>query len=652
MIYRRIRLGQISADSIIDMAVKELCRYLKQMDPHLEIEIIQTEGVVADFEPVVWVGIDPAFVAKVPVVAVPALDDAIAISVRQNHGYITGTNTRSVLIAAYRFLKELGCDWVRPGLEGERIPQKAIENINVFIYETASYRHRGVCIEGANSYENVAELIDFLPKIGMNAYFMQFFSPYTFFSRWYAHKSNPFLVSEPISQDRVDLMVEKLEQEIACRGLFYHKTGHGWTSEPLGISASGWDAYQGNSIPESIRNCLAQIKGVRDFWKGVPLNTNLCYSNPHVRKQIVDSIVRYSRENTDVDMLHFWLADATNNHCECASCKKMLPSDWYVLMLNELDEALTAAGLHTKIVFLLYVDLLWAPEKIKLNNSDRFVLMFAPITRNYGQNYTDHLAYNGKIPEYKRNELFFDASLAMNLAQLRQWQKHFKGDSFDFDYHLMWAHLNDPGYQHCARNLFEDMKGLASIGLNGMISCQTQRCFFPSALPMQMMAAALWDRNCDYEEKSRAYYLAAFGPEGLLVQRYLKEISDLFALYEGPSHGPNTKIDGCLCKDYAALTRCVKTFLPVIEQQMHMANEWSKEWTNLHIHSEYVLALADALRFAEQRDYESVKAAVSKVVNIVYRNELVIQKVMDGYNTKKHWTRRLDPEQCRKAEYV
>ena len=57
---------------------------------------------------------------------------------------------------------------MRPGADGERIPQKEIDSPTVYVREAASYRHRGVCIEGADSYDNIRDMIDFLPKVGLN----------------------------------------------------------------------------------------------------------------------------------------------------------------------------------------------------------------------------------------------------------------------------------------------------------------------------------------------------------------------------------------------------------------------------------------------------------------------------------------------------
>lgn len=41
-------------------------------------------------------------------------------------------------------------------------------------------------------------------------------------------------------------------------------------------------------------------------------------------------------------------------------------SDWYVILLNEIDEALTARKLPTRIVFIEYYDTNWAPLPLKI----------------------------------------------------------------------------------------------------------------------------------------------------------------------------------------------------------------------------------------------------------------------------------------------
>jgi hypothetical protein len=636
MTYRRIRIGQLGGSKTITYAVQELVSYLKKMDTKLVVDILQTDKVRQEFDKIIWVGLDDALADKVPHVENAHMDDAIAVDVKEGSGFITGSNERSVLLAVYQFLKSLGCAWVRPGQEGERIPKKEIDHVNVRICEVASYRHRGVCIEGADTYENILDMIDYLPKVGMNAYFMQFMVPGVFFTRWYEHLENPYLEKEDISRAEIEAMVTALEAEIGKRGLCYHKTGHGWTCEPFGIDGTSWDSEKTYLVSEETKHYLAQVDGQRELWKNVPLNTNLCYSNPTVRDKMTDAITEYCKKNQHVDMLHVWLADGENNHCECEECIKKRPADWYVKLLNELDEKLTAADVDTKIVFLIYVDLLWEPLEERLQNPDRFILMFAPITRNFGQNYGDYLVYDGDLPPYVRNELDMPDSLAQNLEQLRHWQRQFEGDSFVFDYHLMWAHVNDPGYEYCARNVFEDMKDLRKIGLNGMVSCQVHRCFFPTALPFNMMAAALWNEDCDYEEKASAYYIEAFGEDGLLLREYLKQVSELFLLYEGPARGAKVRVEGQLCKDYEALEKVIDEFTPVIHRNMEQ-----EEWRFIQLHKEYMVSLMKVLKCLEEGRREEARTSLDALLDMLYQNEIELQKVMDARNMKNQWIRRL-----------
>ena len=158
---------------VAEYAVSELFRCLTLMDPTL------CEGEGGMELSLCLTGTDPVY-------------DTIDISVREGRGVISGANPCALLIAAYRFLYELGCRWTHPGEGGEHIPTRTLtlHDVNVTVKETPSRRHRGVCIEGAVSEENVIEMIEFLPRVGMNTYFVQFFRPTVFFQRWYEHWQN------------------------------------------------------------------------------------------------------------------------------------------------------------------------------------------------------------------------------------------------------------------------------------------------------------------------------------------------------------------------------------------------------------------------------------------------------------------------------
>jgi hypothetical protein len=474
----------------------------------------------------------PDAAANLPAVADPALDDAFEIDIAGGMGFIAGTNPRAVLIGVYRFLRELGCRWVRPGSTGEIVPRISSDDLSgrtIRIREAAAYRHRGICIEGAPSREHVLDLIAWMPKAALNSYFIQFREPYAFYERWYRHIGNPTLAAEPFDLE----LVRKLKAEAVAaakeRGLLYHAVGHGWTSEALGIPSLSWKA-EDYELKPGTRELLSEINGRRDFFHRIAMNTNLCYGNPEARRRVVAEIVRYAAANPEVDYLHFWLADDVNNQCECAKCASTRPADFYVMMLNEVDRELAARSLPTRIVLLCYLDLLWPPERERLNNPGRFALMFAPITRTFSEPFPEKpVAPEKALPAYHRNKLVMPHDVGRNLAFLHAWQEAFPGlDSFDFDYHLMWAHFQDPGHRQIARVLHEDAARLRVHGLNGFMSCQVQRLFLPSGLPMAVLGRGLWNPAEPLEKIEPEQFAAEFGPEWRVAENLLRELTARF----------------------------------------------------------------------------------------------------------------------------
>ena len=555
--------------------------------------------------------------------------DAFAIAMGTGGGYISGTNGRSVLTGVYRYLQELGFRWLRPGPDGEVIPSLDSPFGEVRLEERASYGHRGVCIEGAVSYENVRDMVDWLPKMGFNAYFIQFRDSYNFFQRWYEHDGNPHLPRRDFSAERASELTTKLRGEIKKRGLDLHMVGHGWTCEPFGIPGPGWYPHKG-PIPEGSRKYLAEINGERKLWGNIALNTNLCYGNDETRRIVVQSIVDYASENPDVDIIHFWLADGSNNNCECPLCVDHRPSDLYVRMLNELDAALEKAGIDTRIVFLVYVDLLWAPVAERIENPDRFLLMFAPITRSYSSPFAPTSEGVGELPPYERNKLDFPADPALNVAFLRSWEGAFKGDGFDFDYHLMWDHYKDPGQMASSRVLHADIRSLHDLGLNGLVSCQVQRVFFPTALTMVIMGRTLWNADLDYPEAVREHLSDAFGEQGSEVGAFLTRVSELFdpPLLRGEKDDEARKAASSslamVREETAAMRKSVASGLRSETPAVR------KSWEYLSAFLDYCDLLAEALsaRFDESPD---AKEKARNVFEWVRTHERDLQPVMDAF---------------------
>jgi len=296
------------------------------------------------------------------------------------------------------------------------------------------------------------------------------------------------------------------------------------------------------------------------------------------------------------------------------------------MMLNELDRLLTSEGIDTKIVFLIYVDLLWPPKTERIENSDRFILMFAPITRSYSDTYRTGYG-EAHISEYRRNQLSFPRNIDENVSFLKAWQKIFTGDSFDFDYHLMWAHYSDPGYFDISRIIYEDIRNLKNIGLNGLISCQIQRVFFPTGLPVYVMAHTLWNDSLCFGNIVEDYFNSAFGKEGEKVKDYLSKISNLFdpptlRREKLPSKNMLEKLEGA--------SKEVREFMPLIENGIQKEDRTlSKSWDYLKYHSDIILALASILKSKFKGEDETVLELWKDLKGTLQKSEDSLQPVFD-----------------------
>jgi hypothetical protein len=630
-------------DLVIDFAAQELKSYLTRMTGVQAIEIARQIWNSSTGPGELWLGLFDAFGLADSQVKDPAVDDALSVQVQDGAGVLAGSNPRSVLYAVYRLLESAGCRWVRHGADGEYIPKADISQLQCSLQDAASYRYRALCIEGSVSIENMLDNIAWAPKMGYNGYFLEFMTPYTFFERWYSHKNNPFKQPEPLTVEQVEGFRIQMEAEIKRRGMMYHAVGHGWTCEPLGIKGLGWDP-EAYSIPPEIAQYFALVDGKREIYQGVPLNTQLCYSNPEARRIMTDGMVQHLEKNPHIDVLHIWLADNYNNFCECENCQKELPADLYVKMLNELDEKLSQKNIHARIIFIVYLELLWAPLHERLRNQERFLLLFAPITRTYSLPYDIDPAEVTLTP-YVRNQVTLPQSVRENVAYLKEWQKGFHGDGMVYEYHFMWDHLHDPGYYAMARVLHEDIRRLRKLGLNGMISDQCQRSFFPTGFGMHVMARTLWNEQAEFDQLADEYFAGAYGHEGKTVQTYMQTLSTLFdpALIRTihPRRGrQERKLDtipaqekAVILERYAQIPAVVHAFRPVIHRNLTSETNPCRRasWRYLDFHADIVERLAAAFKALFEGNPTQARRQWKKAAEIAQRNEDELQSVLDVF---------------------
>lgn len=584
-----------SQDPAIELAAKELVRYLDQMSGRGESAVVVDQR---DRSAAIELGLFRDCGVSVKGLADPNRDDAIHIDVSGARGVIAGSNPRSVLFAAYRFLEACGCRWIRPGKNGDYVPSKPVDDLTVKLSEKAAYRFRGNNNAGAYSLDQILDKIEWMPKVGLNTFFSEFFLPQGMYRNYYERRYPSLRKPETRSDNELWAYHEKSIREIKRRGLCFHDVGHGWTGVVVGAPESQSDHWVRPAAPPGKEYLLALVNGKRDMSRG-PTFTDLCYGNPEVRQLLVQRVADYAARHPEVDYLQVWTADGMNRTCECELCRDVRLSDWYVQTLNAVDVELTRRSIPTKIVFVLYNDLMWPPEKEQIANQDRFAMIFCP-ARLHDVPYDVTTMDLPEIPPYKGNQKKRMSDMRTIMAGLRGWQRMFRGEGFIFDYHLITQHFMDPGYYGFVEVMAEDIRRLPQLGMSGFVSCQLIRAYYPHGYPMYAHAKLLWNPKADTAELAREYFAGAFGEDGAQVRQYAERLSELFAplyLDRETLWGKDGEGKQAALAKLAQIPEAIAAFKPVIASHLSTGDPAQRQsWKYLSSHSDFVLKLAAAVQ--------------------------------------------------------
>ncbi len=630
-----LNIQKLRADHVLDYAAEELKKYLRMMMPECgDIDIAYNPEAKDGFRLGLLEDFGLPFEGEDAV-----LDDVIHVDTDEKGGILAGSNPRSVLFAVYRYLRENGCRWLYPGVDGDYVPMKEIEAVKY--HKMASHRFRGHCNEGAEFQQCMLETIEFYAKQELNVYMIEFKVPFSYYNSYYNHRYNAMnRTPEPVSTMQVLQWKRQCEVEIAKRGLMFHDMGHGWTADPYGMDTADRRGWKNGTIklPEECRKYIALRNGERELFNSDPQWTNPCMSQPIVRSIMADAVVEYAKNHKNVDFLHVWLADGTRNHCECEECVKMRPSDWYMMIMNEIDEKLEAAGLDTRIVFISYVDTLWGPEKIAIKNPKRFSLLYAPISRSYCSSFNE----NSVVPEpapYIRNDWKTPVSAEENQALLNGWFKLWKGDNFEYEYHF-WRHqVRDPGGLYIARRIYEDIRGLKYMNLNGIVEDGSQRSFFPNGFSIYIYAETLMNRECDFDAVKEDYFRHIYGEDWKDALSLLERITAAFD-YEFTSgkKSLNHEISKYYNPERLPMLQSVKEFAAeeraLVAKHMAMPTRpQTVSWRLLGYHATYIELFADILiAKCVGHSYET-KEAFERFQAEFGKFELEIERYYDQANT-------------------
>jgi len=641
------QINKVRAHHVIDFAAEELKKYLRMMMP-------ESGNVSIAYDPKATDGFRLGLLEDfgIPFEGEDAdHDDVIHVDTTAAGGILAGSNPRSVLFAVYRFLRENGCRWLYPGVDGEHVPLKTIGAVQY--HKLADHRFRGFAGEGSESQTSVLECIDYYTKLEMNVFMMEWFIPNGYYNHYYSHLHNEAnRIPEPVSNQQVLQWKRQSEAEAEKRGLQYHEVGHGWTCRPFGFPENNSvdNVYADlDKYTDEQKSMLALVNGKRDFFRDKPFFTNLCMSKADVREAVAKCVADYAQTHQNVEYLHVWLSDGAFNHCECENCQKMRPADWYMMLMNRIDEELISRNLHTKIVFIAYLDTIFAPEQVKLNNPSRFTLLYAPISRSYTRSIDENTKQLPQIP-YVRNKWKKPSDMEATLTYLRGWQEVFSGPVAIFEYHF-WRHQYlDPGGLTIARRLYEDVRSLRIMGCDGYIENGSQRSAFPNAFPVYIYAETLMNRDCDYEAVKEDYFRHIYGDDWKDAVSLLEQLSEAFdfGYMEGeqsrdenisPYYAPDRvdTIDGifALCDKEDTLAQ-THLNMPTRPQTV--------SWRLLLRHAQYCKLWAEILKQKALGNNEEAKALVKAFSNDFGHYELELERYYDhslACRVLEHITRKI-----------
>ncbi len=531
-----LQVCRLGTQPVVGFAAEELARYLNKMTGKRAVCAF-TKSFSAEHHALYVGGIED-FADQhvtVPCASSNSVDTAVLRSIGRAL-MLSGSNPRSVLFAVYRYLELIGARWLWPGDEGELLPHiDAVKTEGFELTETASLEHRGVCVEGAASLEHNLEFVDWMAKRRLNEYHLHFDTLYVNYNHYYSQHHGPgVLPTEKVTLEESYRLDAEVAKAIKRRGLIFERGGHNWTCGALGLEGFGREA-DARSLSSDMKQMLALVDGKRELFRGSPNNTQLCYSNPKAFDLLVDHVVGYALDHPEVDILHFWLADNDGNLCECSSCQKMTPSDWYVRLVNAISGRLSASGSETKVAFLSYLSSRWPPTQEEIDNRHgNLIFMFAPYPACFLHALTDDRcteSYPLERPE--RNRETHPRSNQVYLEFLEAWQSCFEGDSFLFYYYLWFGEVVTSDLESI---ISRDVGRLKDLGLNGVLSAQPLPVFWPTGSAMSVLAETAWNDKVEMASIRSDYLNAAFGEDAGFVLDYLDRLRCCLAPKNSYSH--------------------------------------------------------------------------------------------------------------------
>ncbi len=395
--------------------------------------------------------------------------DRLAVHTRDKNLILVGNSPRGALYAVYTFLSDvLGIRWVWAGEDGEIVPRKnSLVLPSLEINQKASFQYRGFHLCGKH-YEEETE-------------------------RWMArHKLNIMRSNPPGRQE------------------WRTAWNHGRIKKGFHIMFSAHNVILGKDYYSSQPELFALVDGKR-------LTDQLCWSNPELRRIIIERNLEICRNSPEMEILSIFPAD-NKNYCKCAECSKHSVSDLWFGFFEEIARAVKAEFPGKQVATIAYQGY-WDPPSYNLTQAA----------------FIEYCLYNRcYIHQFGKCQINSNAS-----KKLSAWKNQpVPLLVYGYEFNIFTPHMHTPFYTMLA----DQIRQFRTLGIQGVIPEAMPKNYMPvpprfpippsglepyehHKLAYYIYAELLWNPDRNIEDLIREYSEAAFGAAALPMMEYFALMS-------------------------------------------------------------------------------------------------------------------------------
>ena len=536
----------------LKLAADEIAKYVEQMSG---AKLPVREGDIERGKPIIFVTMSPHAAHTVV-----RADDATIL--------IAGDSPNGVLIAAYRFLDQLGCRFLAPRFDhyhggAEIIPQLKTLTLALStpIESDPKLKYRKLYVEEGISHDtdNLKQLVEWMPKVGYNV----LVCPTDYGNR---------------GRVKWDNFRQELTPELQKRGITIEVGGHGYENF-LNAEMEGGSLF-----------------GKHPEWfgkdeKGVPQRNKrvvFCTSNAGAVAFLVDNVIVYLKGRPEIQIFDFWPPDGAR-WCACDACEKLgEPSDRQAILLKQVQEKLTKIRPDVRLEVIAYSSYLDPPKNVPV---DKNVLVdFCPIAQHFDAPIDDPA---------DKNKTYADA--------LRAWRKSFAGDISIYSYYRKYAWDSLPVI--IPHYMQHDLRWYATLPAQGVSVYSEPGDWFTYEVNHYVLPALAWDPDIDVDALIRKFCEARYGAQAAVAMKTFDALERIVRNYGSVPHVP--------LKDAAAIARARDDAAKLLEDVTAAAAAAARATDKLVKHSleRLVLMCTYAQRDLEIQDLRATNAPREQVVD-------------------------------------